>query len=90
MFVRGAEVTRPEVSWQEAQTLLKEGNSQGTPTAEDAVHMKNSFHQTAFLTLLNPKGFSQQDMFCCQSRRLSGVHMIHIIVYIYYCVYIPI
>ena len=26
---------QPEVSWQEAQTLFKEGNSQGTPTAED-------------------------------------------------------
>ena len=25
----------PEVSWQEAQTLFKEGNSQGNPTAED-------------------------------------------------------
>ena len=26
---------QPEVSWQEAQTLFKEGNSQGTSTAED-------------------------------------------------------
>ena len=35
LFVQGVEVTRPEVSWQEAQTLFMEGSSQGTPTAED-------------------------------------------------------
>ena len=35
LFVQGAEVTRPEVSWREPQTLFKECNSQGTPTAED-------------------------------------------------------
>ena len=35
MFVQGADVMRPEVSWREAQTLFKEDNSQGTPTAED-------------------------------------------------------
>ena len=35
MFVQGEEVTGPEVSWQEAQILFKESNSQGTPTAED-------------------------------------------------------
>ena len=35
LFIQAVEVTRPEVSWREAQTLFKEGSSQGTPTAED-------------------------------------------------------
>ena len=35
MFSQGEEVRRLEVSWREAQTLFKKGNSQGTPTAED-------------------------------------------------------
>ena len=35
LFIRGAEVMRPEMSWWEVQTLFEEGNSQDTTTAED-------------------------------------------------------